>query len=314
MRDARKHNVGKGLRRRGRLLAEALRPPQRTGGTVPGRVPSHGSPARTRAEGGAKAADDSAPAPKKGEYVAPRATRLVESPVFLLSPVRSGSTLLRVLLNSHTQIRAPHEMHLRTVHVRMSRDFTPKAMRELELDRSELEHLLWDRILHLELERTGKSVVVDKTPANTFVWRRLHESWPDARYLFLLRDPAAIVTSLVNRRQDPDLEQIHTEVTRYTERLEEARQKLDGLTVRYEELTAEPEKVTRSICDHLGVEWEAGMLDYGTHDHGTFRPHIGDWSSNIRSGRIQPARTESGVELPPRLERIAEKWGYRADG
>jgi len=39
--------------------------------------------------------------------------RLVAAPVFILCTLRSGSTLLRVLLNSHSQIHAPHELHLR---------------------------------------------------------------------------------------------------------------------------------------------------------------------------------------------------------
>ncbi|MCF6525924.1 sulfotransferase [Streptomyces sp. JJ36] len=295
MRDPRVHTVRKGLRRRGRLIAEALRPPGGPGAAAPGdrgRRPQ--------------------PGPQEPYWVAPRATRLVDSPVFLLSPVRSGSTLLRVLLNSHSRIRAPHEMHLRTVHVRMGRDFTPAAMRELDLDRDELEHLLWDRILHLELERSGKDVIVDKTPPNTLVWPRLRRCWPEARYLFLLRHPAAVVTSLVNRRKDPDREQIHAEVLRYAERLEEARRELDGLTVTYEDLTAEPERVTRDVCRHLGVPWEAGMLEYGAQDHGSFRPHIGDWSSKIKSGRIQPARKAEAQEpLPPRLAELAAAWGYR---
>ncbi|EST38248.1 hypothetical protein N566_08490 [Streptomycetaceae bacterium MP113-05] len=302
MPDPRNRTVSKGIRRRGRLLAEALRPP----GGAPGRT-RPAAPART---------DSADRADRVGDgYVAPRATRLVESPVFLLSSVRSGSTLLRVLLNSHSQIRAPHEMHLRTVHVRMGRDFTPGAMRELRLDKDELEHLLWDRVLHLELERSGKGQIVDKTPPNTLIWPRLDRCWPHARYLFLLRHPAAIVSSLVDRRTDPDLEQIHAEVLKYAERLEEARRHLTGLTVRYEELTAEPEKVTREVCRHLGVEWEEDMLDYGSKDHGTFRPHIGDWSSTIRSGRVQPARLPAGTgALPPHLARIAESWGYETEG
>ncbi|MCT2593494.1 sulfotransferase [Streptomyces sp. N2-109] len=299
MRDPRVEAVGKGIRRRGRLIAEALRPP--AGGVVPadasGRAPGSGP--------------DEEPAGPGERYVAPSAPRLVPSPVFLLSPVRSGSTLLRVLLNSHPQIRAPHEMHLRTVHVRMDRDFTGEAMRELELDKEELEHLLWDRILHLELERSGKQLIVDKTPPNTLIWPRLHRCWPRARYLFLLRHPAAVVTSLVNRRQDPDLDQIHAEVLRYAEHLEEARHALAGHTVSYEELTAEPARATREICDHLGLPWDPDMLDYGEQDHGTFRPHIGDWSSNIKSGRIQPARQETEArQLPPPLARIADAWGY----
>lgn len=299
MREPRKEIVAKGLRRRGRLIAEALRPPG--GKAAPPRPAAPAARKKTNPEG-------------EG-YVAPRATRLVESPVFLLSPVRSGSTLLRVLLNSHSEIRAPHEMHLRTVHVKMGRDFTPGAMRELDLDRDELEHLLWDRVLHLELERSGKRLIVDKTPPNTLIWPRLERCWPEARYVFLLRHPASIVSSLVNRRQNPDLEQIHGEVLRYVQRLEEARENLTGLTVRYEDLTAEPEKVTREICRYLEVEWEEGMLDYGKQDHGSFRPHIGDWSSNIRSGSIQPARTDvDSSGLPPRLARMAELWGYGTEG
>jgi hypothetical protein len=57
-------------------------------------------------------------------------------------------------------------MHLRTVHVHLSRDFTEAAMRALELDKDELEHALWDRLLHLELTRSDKRIIVDKTPPN----------------------------------------------------------------------------------------------------------------------------------------------------
>src|SRR5262249_35864728 len=125
--------IAKGLKRRGRLMAQAVSPPRRTLDAIPTQPPVKSAEAA---------------------YVAPRAPRLVESPVFVLSSVRPGSTPLRVLLNSHSRIRAPHEMHLRTVHVRMSREFTADAMKELALDKEELEHVLWDRVLHLELSRS----------------------------------------------------------------------------------------------------------------------------------------------------------------
>ncbi|MET7349694.1 sulfotransferase family protein [Streptomyces mirabilis] len=291
MRDPRMSAIGKGLKRRGRLMAEAVRPPRR----ILDGVPSPRSP-----EGA-----DGLP------YVAPPAPRLVDSPVFVLSSVRSGSTLLRVLLNSHSQIRAPHEMHLRTVHVHPSRDFTAEAMRALELDKDELEHALWDRLLHLELTRSGKRIIVDKTPPNTLVWPRLHRCWPSARYIVLLRHPGAVITSLTNRRSDPDHEAIHEEVLGYSEKLEEARRNLDAHVITYEELTADPERTTRGLCDYLGVPWESGMLDYGSQDHGAFRPQLGDWSDTIRSGRIQPAKAaEATVQLPPRLAELARAWGY----
>ncbi|WP_308404341.1 sulfotransferase [Streptomyces sp. ATCC 21386] len=291
MRDPRMSVIGKGLRRRGRLIAEAVSPPRKPLNAVP--APRSGT------------------APAEAPYVAPRSVRLVDAPVFVLSSVRSGSTLLRVILNSHSRIRAPHEMHLRTVHVHLSRDFTGDAMKALELDKAELEHVLWDRILHHELTRSGKQIIVDKTPPNTLIWPRLHRCWPNARYLLLLRHPEAVVQSLTSRRTEPDHEAIRAEVLAYSEKLEEARQNLPVHVIRYEDLTADPERITRGVCAHLGVEWEPGMLDYGTQDHGTFRPQLGDWSTTIKSGRIQPARpADPTAKLPPRLAELAEAWGY----
>ncbi|GGK88205.1 sulfotransferase family protein [Streptomyces flaveus] len=291
MRDPRISAIRKGLKRRGRLMAQAVSPPRRSLDAMPAqRAP-------------------------KGAYAAPPAPRLVDSPVFVLSSVRSGSTLLRVLLNSHSRIRAPHEMHLRTLHVHLARDFTADAMKALELDKDELEHVLWDRVLHLELIRSGKEIIVDKTPPNTLIWPRLQRCWPDARYIVLLRHPGAVVTSLTNRRADPDHEQIRREVLDYSEKLDEARQQLTGAhVITYEELTADPETVTRGLCDYLEVPWEPGMLEYGKKDHGTFRPQLGDWSETIKSGRIQSARpADPGAELPPRLVELAREWGYPVD-
>jgi hypothetical protein len=123
-------------------------------------------------------------------------SRLVESPVFILSSLRAGSTLLRVILNSHSMIRSPHEIHLQTLEIRFTKFYTQLAMEKLGLDKSELEYLLWDRLLYRELVRSGKQIVVEKTPDNIFAWRRLQECWPNARYIFLLRHPGSVLTSL----------------------------------------------------------------------------------------------------------------------
>ena len=126
----------------------------------------------------------------------------------------------------------------------------------------------------------------------------------------LLRHPGAVVASLVSRRAEPDLPQIHAEVLEYGgswTRRGARRRTSPQLRAAHDGAG----KVTREICDFLGVEWEAGMLDYGQHDHGEFRPHIGDWSETIKSGRIQPSgRVGPYPGLPPRLSRIAEGWGY----
>lgn len=240
--------------------------------------------------------------------------RLVPEPVFLLSSVRSGSTLLRAVLNSHSQVHSPHETHFRRLTV-VAR--TPPSRQALEADGltlSDVDHLLWDRLLHRSLERSGKRVLVEKTPSNVFVADRLHTAWPGARFIFLIRHPLMIARSW--HAADPagrPLERAVEHTLAYMEHLERARRRHPGITVRYEDLTADPATQTRRLCDFLGVGWEPAMVDYGRADHGRFEAGIGDWSDRIRSGRIQRAADLPAPEdVPESLTGIARAWGYLA--
>jgi hypothetical protein len=241
--------------------------------------------------------------------------RLVEAPVFVICTLRSGSTLLRVLLDSHSQIHAPHELHLRYVSVNFDAKWSERSMAELGLDTRGAEYLLWDRLLHRELAGSGKRMIVDKTPNNVFIADRLRECWPDARFIFLLRHPAAIARSrqAVRGENAGDDEQNVDLIRRYCEALEGARQAYDGHSVRYEDLTADPERITRGICEFLGVPWEAGMLEYGQFDHGRYKAGLGDWADKIKTGQIQPPEPPPPPEeIPPALREVSAKWGYLA--
>jgi hypothetical protein len=164
--------------------------------------------------------------------------------------------------------------------------YAAKAADLLGLDPAELEHLLWDRIMHRELTTTGKSILVDKTPANASFWPRLRQCWPDARFIFLLRHPASIVASYMRGHDDRTIEGSTAHIGKYIANIESARAEVPGgLTVRYEDLTSDPEGQTRQLCSFLGVDWDPNMVNYGEHDHGPFRGGVGDWSKNIRSGR-----------------------------
>jgi hypothetical protein len=241
--------------------------------------------------------------------------RLVEAPVFVICTLRSGSTLLRVLLDSHSQIRAPHELHLRYVSVQFDERWSERSMTELGLDTRATEHLLWDRLLHRELAASGKRIIADKTPNNVFIVDRLREAWPDARFIYLLRHPAAIARSRQSVRgehADSDEKNVAL-IRRYCEALERARQTYAGHTVRYEDLTAEPERETRAICAFLGLEWEPGMLEYGNFDHGRYKVGLGDWADKIKTGQIQPPEPPP-EDIPPALREMTEKWGYLPAG
>ncbi|GAA3820771.1 sulfotransferase family protein [Streptomyces phyllanthi] len=239
--------------------------------------------------------------------------RLLRQPVFIMSPVRSGSTLLRMLLNAHSRLHSPHELHIRRLEVGYGSKLSQKAMSALDLERGDLEHLLWDRVMHRELVKSGKDFIVEKTPSNAFVHERIRDCWPDARFVFLLRHPVSIAQSW--HEGDPgkrSYEEAAADALRYMKAVERARKGLTGgHTVRYEDITADPEKEMRALCAFLDIDFEPAMLDYGKKDDTQVVKGLGDWRDKIRTGTVQAGRAlPTEDEIPELLRPMCQAWGY----
>lgn len=246
--------------------------------------------------------------------VDPAVDRLLNRPVFIMSPVRSGSTLLRLLLDGHSQLHAPHELHIRRLEVDCATSLSQRAMGELGLGRGDLEHLLWDRVMHRELVKAGKAHIVEKTPSNAFVWKRIAACWPDARFVFLLRHPVSVARSWHEASPDKrNADEAAADALRYMNAVKRAQGGLPGHVVRYEDLTADPEAELRRVCDFLEIDWEPGMLAYGDRTTG-LQKGLGDWKDKIRTGRVQSGRElPSAEEVPEILRPICAAWGYSGD-
>jgi Sulfotransferase family len=240
----------------------------------------------------------------------PEHDRLLRRPVFVMAPVRSGSTLLRYLLDAHSLIHAPHELHVRRLAVVCTNRLSKMAMEELGHNQADLEHLLWDRVLHRELVRSGKTIIVDKTSSNAFAFERIAACWPDPRFIFLIRHPQSIAQSWAEASPERrNAEDAMLNALRYMGAVERARQALDGMTVRYEDITTDPEEATRRICAYLEVPWEPQMLTYDS--TGVFKKGLGDWKDKIQSGSVQPGRKiPRPQDVAQPLRDIAERWGY----
>ena len=237
--------------------------------------------------------------------------RLLKEPAFVICSVRSGSTLLRVLLDSHSRIHSPQEMHLRDLTVKVKTDYALKALGEVGLDDEQLRFLLWDRLLQRELAAAGKEILVNKTPNDAFVADLIARCWTDARFIYLLRHPGSIARSRQATRPQDSPERNARMVLRYCNAIEQARGTYPGVTVRYEDLTADPRAETQRVCAFLGLQWEAGMLEYGRFDHGRMKPGLGDWKTKIKSGEIQPAEPPPPLdEVHPSLHELCVAWGY----
>ena len=155
--------------------------------------------------------------------------RLVRSPVFVIAADPSSLPALRRALATHPLLHAPNDLGLVMIGVDLTSSYVQLAMEAAGLGARELEHLLWDRILHHALISSGKAVVVDTEPDLIQHWHRVHECWPAARFVFLTSGEPA------------------------DEALEEARFLVDGHEISQPDLDADPSRVVAGLCDFLGV-------------------------------------------------------------
>ncbi|GBD25069.1 hypothetical protein HRbin30_00384 [bacterium HR30] len=211
--------------------------------------------------------------------------------IFVVSPPRSGSTLLMRMLAAHSQIYSRPEPHILPPLAHLGYfdtvDAAPfdhlqaaQAIREFvaDLPRGEADYLdacraytdtLYGRMLIAR--GGGKRYFLDKTPANALVLPFISRLYPRARYVVLLRHPAAIFASYANSFFDGDYEAAHRFnpiLQRYVPAVARflREQKVPVEQVRYEVLVQQPEAEMRRLCTFLGLSYEPGMIEYGRHE------------------------------------------------
>ena len=271
--------------------------------------------------------------------------------MFLIGAPRSGSTLLARMLGSHPQVAAPAELHLITplAHLgyfaRVERApydpiITEAAMRELvaalpggERDYLDALRACSDSLYARLLEASGRSLLLDKTPAYALVLDFLAKLYPQARYLVLTRHPLAVWSSFVEsffagdaevaHAHNPLLERYVPAIARF---LRERPVPLHAL--RYEELVSEPESALAGICRFLGLDFRPEMIDYGARaeNQRASARGLGDPVTVARESRPTTASlsrwTRELAGRPAKLERARgilaglldadlEEWGYR---
>ena len=128
---------------------------------------------------------------------------------------------------------------------------------------------------------TPTSLISEKTPANIEVFADLAELYPDAYFIQLLRDPRAIVASMLKVGRRARKKGIQTQG--YTRSIAEAasylskcyaygmafqsRKNAKLLTIKYEDLVKNPEALTRRICEFLDLPWDSRMLRPDQYEH-----------------------------------------------
>ncbi|MDZ4699831.1 MAG: sulfotransferase [Rhodothermales bacterium] len=220
------------------------------------------------------------------------------TPFFIVGASRSGTTMLRLLLNAHSRIGVPKELAFFTQAMQKGaltasargrltaatqRDFlhaflTKKHHIFTRVDVAALEASILkahptdlraalDSVMAAWLTEQGKERWGEKTPKNLFYVDYIHALYPEARFIHIVRDPRAVVYSM-NRfarfLNDSVLNAFnwYLSVKDGYGLLKRAVPASLVMTIRYEDLVAGVEDTARRMCEFLGESFEPAMLDF----------------------------------------------------
>ncbi|HEY9878332.1 MAG TPA: sulfotransferase [Leptolyngbyaceae cyanobacterium] len=221
--------------------------------------------------------------------------------VFILSPPRSGSTLLRVMLAGHPQLFAPPELHLLTYETLQQRQQAldndlnrhlligaVRALKQLNAcsDEAAQEHMtayaaqnLTVQEFYLKLqEALCDRILVDKTPSYTYhvnILKRIESLFDNARYIHLVRHPYGMIRSFEDAKLDQLVPFMRDSSFSSRERAEliwltshqnilSFLQQIEPerhLKVCYEDLVKAAEPTMQQICGFLQIPFVSSMLN-----------------------------------------------------
>jgi len=206
--------------------------------------------------------------------------------IFLISLPRSGSTMLQRILGSHSQIHTVSEPWIMLHPLYALKRQGIQSEFEWTLSRNAMDDLLKqfpegeevyiralqamaDVVYSRLRELSGKPLFLDKTPRYYFIIPELARVFPEARFIFLQRNPLAVFSSILKSWFGNNPVQLknsynYTDLTKGPRLILEGMQELGhrAFRVKYEDLVSQPGREIRQLCDRLNIPFEDEMLNY----------------------------------------------------
>lgn len=215
------------------------------------------------------------------------------APFFIVGSGRSGSTLLRLMLCSHSRITIPPETwYLQPLLQRFAAEAVLDAAETDSAVAIITQHYRWpdqkfdaqefrrgvsqiaaprlrdvvEVVYRWHMDGQGKARWGDKTPVYIEILPELARMFPDARFIHLVRDGRDVAKSHQAAGWYGDW--LHDNTREWTRALDcgrrwaatDLRERI--LQVRYEQLILEAEATLRGICQFIGEEFEPQMLSW----------------------------------------------------
>jgi len=202
---------------------------------------------------------------------------------FIVGVGRSGTTLLRLMLDAHSAVAVPTETHFLA-------DLPPSPTADEFLavvtEGPTWPNLVLDKAIFAEAVRAiepfsvgaaarcffqcyaalfGKPRWGDKTPRYRGCMAAIQRQLPEAHFIHLVRDGRDVALSYRGLWFGPG-DDIATQARFWVSEIEKARQQSANLPnyreVRYEDLVTRPAAVLAMLCDYLDLPFEPAMLEY----------------------------------------------------
>lgn len=192
-------------------------------------------------------------------------------PIFIVGSPRSGTTVMRYILDGHPQIFCPYvETFLfNRLHPTFNGHIWNYQLSKSLFSRKDYLQWLRDFILQFFANygiMCGKQRFAEKTPSHTEAMDLIKETFPDALFIHMIRNGKDVVRSLMRMEWAPNNTEANART--WVKSVNTAREfansfpKEDYLEVRLENLRNDFENQVKQICAFIGEDFSSTMLDY----------------------------------------------------
>jgi tetratricopeptide (TPR) repeat protein len=205
---------------------------------------------------------------------APRPTHRSQRPVFIIGMPRSGTSVVEQILASHPAVHGGGELLTMNSIVKDlpgmlgSVDAYPFCLNTLT--QAHVDQLAQRYLDHLQTLSPDAARVTDKMPTNFLHLGLINILFPEARVIHCIRDPLDTCLSCYFQNFGPwdaytqDLRSLGAFYREYQRLMEHWATVLDiaTLDVKYEELVADQEGISRKMTAFCGLEWDDRCLRF----------------------------------------------------
>ncbi|MGH3473131.1 MAG: sulfotransferase family protein [Nocardioidaceae bacterium] len=246
-----------------------------------------------------------------GRIHAGRAERAGGGPVFVVGSMRSGSTMLRLILDSHPEIAIGPETGfmrgLRGAKEIPNWQHGKGWYERLGWSESEFDARLddfYDGIFRRFATEQGKTRWGEKTPFHTTCIPEMAKVFPTATFVGIVRQPGAVATSLHKHFHYTFADAVSYWLATNLDLVRAGSELGTRFAVcRYEDLVLHAEPVLRAAMQHLDESWSSDLLEHHRVQREKGAPrraegstvtrepidasHVDEWASSMGAGQRQ---------------------------